>query len=696
MQFKYYILSLFFIFFSKEINADEQPIKLNYRQGTYSIGQKAFYFKDNSKLLNISDIDSLFHNNKFIHSQQRQINLGYGNFALWVKFSLQNTTPQLPEWVLEIKQAHLDNLQFYYKSKDKWKFFNLGDQLPFEQRIVLNKNFLIPFSFSDTTVHEYYIRIENEGTMQCPMSINSHESFLWQTSVNELINGIFYGIMLVMFFYNLMIYFSIRDINYLLYLLPLTAVSLFFTSMEGHGFQYLWSESVWLQNKTLLFAISIWFFGATLFAYSFLEIKKYKKRFAFILLLIMGIGVFLFVASFFMNYRFVIQTGATMTIVTSITLLIFGISSWTSGNKAARFYTIAWLLYLIGAGVLALKDYGILESNLLTVNAYRVGAAIEAVLLSFALSDRYKLLRLEVELTQKELLVMHQQENSRLEKAVRERTKEVVQKNKELHQYQTELEQKVAARTIDLKIAKEKAEIADKLKTAFLANMSHEIRTPLNAVLGFSELILDTELTKNQRDTYREYIVSSGDTVLKLVDEIIDISRIEANDSELVKSEFTIGSLLQELYDTFYHQIKKQKRKLELILQKPDNEKVIYTDMRRLKQILANSLDNAIKFTESGSIHFGYTLERINLNGEEKKHFIFHIKDTGVGIPAKHHERIFEKFSKLESPEKLYSGTGLGLFISQNLVELLGGKIWLKSAEKKGTTFYISIPYIKD
>ncbi|HAH25232.1 MAG TPA: hypothetical protein DCL77_16000 [Prolixibacteraceae bacterium] len=236
----------------------------------------------------------------------------------------------------------------------------------------------------------------------------------------------------------------------------------------------------------------------------------------------------------------------------------------------------------------------------------------------------------------------------------------------------------------ELIAAKEKAEESDRLKSAFLANMSHEIRTPLNSIIGFSELMSDPDFDKDQEYQFAQIINASGNNLLTIISDIMDISKIEAGQLEVKKRLFSVSQLISDLQ--IEYSFKALERGIELIID-PHNpcEVFIESDQTKLRQILVNLVGNSIKFTEKGSIEIGLKIE-----GELLE---FHVKDTGIGISAEFQTKIFERFRQIESPyTRKYGGTGLGLAISKSLTELLGGKLWMESEQGVGSTFYFHIP----
>jgi signal transduction histidine kinase/ActR/RegA family two-component response regulator len=238
---------------------------------------------------------------------------------------------------------------------------------------------------------------------------------------------------------------------------------------------------------------------------------------------------------------------------------------------------------------------------------------------------------------------------------------------------------------VKIRNAEQKAINSDRLKTAFLQNISHEIRTPMNSIVGFSQLLKDTEITESEKTQYLELISKSSDQLLNIVNEVLDISLIETGNITLNYKNVYLNNLLDDLYH-IYKPLVSDRIAFSLNKDLSDSESYIRTDATKVRQIINNLLNNAFKFTDKGHVYFGYSRK-----GDELE---FYIEDTGIGIDADYHDKIFDRFLKVSKENiRLYDGVGLGLAICKGNVDLLRGRIWIDSVPGKGSRFYFTIPY---
>lgn len=274
------------------------------------------------------------------------------------------------------------------------------------------------------------------------------------------------------------------------------------------------------------------------------------------------------------------------------------------------------------------------------------------------------------------------------------RASSVISEEKKRREVDTVLRESEMKAREELILSKEKAEESDRLKSAFLANMSHELRTPLNAIIGFSSLMIDTGKDKETVD-HSTIILNSGQHLLHLVEDILDTTMIEIGQYRINYESTGVHTILSEVNNIIIgERIKENKGHISIILKiDPEcKEPILYTDPRKVKQVLINLLKNSLKFTEEGSIEFGYS----DVEKSDKKFTRFYVKDTGIGIDEKHHDIIFNIFRQIDDTRtRKYGGTGLGLSVAKKIVELLGGEIWVESEPGKGTVFFFTLPNIQ-
>jgi hypothetical protein len=242
--------------------------------------------------------------------------------------------------------------------------------------------------------------------------------------------------------------------------------------------------------------------------------------------------------------------------------------------------------------------------------------------------------------------------------------------------------------------ARDRAEESDRLKSAFLTNMSHEIRTPMNGILGFAELLKNPGLSGDQQQEYIRIIMRSGDRMLNIINDIVDISKIESGQVKVSLSATNINEQIEDIYILFKTQAEKKGLQMVFNNSLPATECILNTDQEKIYAILSNLVKNAIKYSDRGTIEFGYLPEYVSEKPGEPHSLKFYVKDNGIGIPVNRQKAIFDRFVQADIADKLaYQGAGLGLSISKAYVEMLGGQIWVESEESKGSAFYFIVPF---
>jgi signal transduction histidine kinase len=343
------------------------------------------------------------------------------------------------------------------------------------------------------------------------------------------------------------------------------------------------------------------------------------------------------------------------------------------------------LIAIYNIGVLLFKNlFHVHFEYLVATNAFYIAANIISML------ALYNIERLErIDFYQSILLIEKQNEitliNSDLENQVFERTKLLDDRNKKLIHEITN--RKIVEK--NLVLALDKAEESDRLKSAFLANMSHEIRTPMNGILGFSELLKNPMLTGEKQKKYIEVIEKSGARLLNIINDLVDISKVESGLMEISLSETNINEQIEFIHSFFKPEVEKKGMQFNVSNKLSSKEALIKTDQEKVYAILTNLVKNAIKYSDQGTIELGC---------ERKDNFIeFCVKDTGIGVEKNRQKAIFDRFVQEDIADtRALQGAGLGLSISKAYVEIMKGQIWLESLKEKGSTFYFTIPISQD
>ena len=491
----------------------------------------------------------------------------------------------------------------------------------------------------------YYLRVVGDDTMLLSPVVWSAPAFAAHETSENLGYGFYYGALFALVLSNLVQFLVNRDRGYLYYVLTIAGFAFYQLCLDGFAYEYLWPGSPGWALRSLHFFAGVSGVASAVFSRHFLMTWVHLPRLDAWLRRLAVPVVLLLLACLAASIPAMIRVVGTVIVACALPFLPAAVVSWRRGYRAARFYLFAWAGIGLAVLVHAARGFGLLPGSWVASHAMQLGVFSTALTLSLVLADRVSLLQgaLAESLAEKEGL---------------------------LH----ELERRSA-----------EVEAANRHKSEFLAHMSHELRTPLNAVIGFSRVLLRRvfgSLTEKQAE-YLEDIHGSGQHLLSLIDDILDLARIEAGRLELEPAPFDLRAAIEQSM-----LLVRERAARGGVTLAADVDPAIGTwtaDARKVRQILINLLSNAVKFTPAG----GRVTVRATVGGDE---VAIAVEDDGIGIAPEDQRVVFEPFRQAGGPERRREGTGLGLALVRRMVELHGGRLILESTVGRGSTFTFTLP----
>ncbi len=670
------------------------------------IGKSIEYFED---VTNAKTIEGVSSSAQFLPHRKDVANFGLSNSSFWLHFFITNNSNQ-QDLLFEVAQPLSDEIELYSKNADgSFTLKKAGDKLQFDDRDYRFPAFIFKLNIPFQASGEYFLKVQNHEQQQLPLYVGRYDDIINKNIESETLIAIYLGVVLVMFFYNLFLYFSIRDRSYLYYVAYVITIGITQITLLGYAFKFFWPHNIWLQNNATYIFSSLSGIAIAVFLKDFLSTKTVVPKLNKVIdALIVGYILCIPVATLFhqhiMGY-YMLQVlglgGALVAIITAIFALRMNVAS-------ARYFLIAWIAFLLGVILFICKDYNIIPYNAFSLYTLPAGSAIELVLISFALANRINILKQEKESSQlmalkaaeeNERLVLEQ--NIILDAEVKERTKDLQLTMNELKRSEVELVNREKMSSLGLLTAGIAHEINNPIN--FVSASVSPLKRDIHDILGLLneydslkgegltvERFREIELMKAKLDT--PFIVEEINMLLDGIEEgalrtaniVRGLQKFSRSDEHIIKNADLIDGIENTL-TLLNTQIKDQ---ITIIR---DYQAIPFLDCSpgKLNQVFLNILSNAVHAVQSSP-----KKQKIITIATFLKEEIIHIsiKDNGIGIPKEEYEKIFDPFYTTKEVGK---GTGLGLSISYGIIKDHKGEIIVNSTPGEGAEFLLRLPIPK-
>lgn len=625
-------------------------------QERYSLNQHLEFLEDPTGTLTLDEVSSDAFDTRF-QSLQEHGNQGVTRSVFWLRTRLDFSNSEQRQWLLQFDYCPIETIKLYLRYPDGTIVTQQsGNLVALDSRPLPDKHFLFPFTLDkersagpDKTA-EVFLRIDTKGPVIISTSLMTPKAKTHALNSENRVMGLVYGMLLAMILYNLFLYVSIRDTNYLKYVAYIVTASWTLACHDGSFQEAFASVSLWFSHNSIYFSVCASAFFSSWFIRGFLELRVHTPLLDKGLKTIQVAAIALLPLVFLVD-NFVLTYIATLLIgVVGAGAFYAGVSCSLQGSRTGRYFLVAWITLILGLFLSCLRYLGLTSGSSLTQYFVHVGVLSEAILLSFALADRINQMRREKSQIQQEANARLAESNLKLDKGLQ-------------------------------------------LQRNFLTAASHELRTPMNGIMGATDLLSDCD-SEVERIQYISDIHRSSRKMMSLIENVLDFTDAESGDFRPSLKAFTLNELLEPLILKFKSKAHRKGLNFHFTLEPNDKEllnRVYESYPSVIQKTLNQLLSNSLKFTSRGDIFVTARVNKNYLNPENAK-LTIEIRDTGIGMKPATLEDIFIAFQQGDgSFKRQYEGLGIGLSLAKSLMDKLDGTLAAKSTYGKGSTFTIGL-----